>query len=812
MFATVISDLRLGLRLTRKTPGLSAAAILTIALGVGLVTQTYSTVDGSVIRGLNVPGADRLVHVNERIPSLDRTNDQMPLRVFLDLRRQQTVFEDVAAGYESSFNLAGEGAPPERVRGDVESANALALIGVPPLMGRVFRQGEDATDAPPRIVLSHRLWKNRFAGDPAVVGKTIRVNGEATEIIGVMPEGFRFPFDEDAWMTLRLDPATMSRDAWRVDVFAKVRGGVTPKAVSSDLEEVARWMGNTYPTDAQPSTFFTEPYAERYMPRQIADVLFLMLAATFGVLLIACANVANLLLARATVRSREVAVRTALGANRVRVVRQLFSEALVLAILGGVLGGVLAWVGAVAMDRAIVDIEKPYWIMVRMDGTALAFAIGMTLLASVAAGTIPAIRASGMQVGELLKDEGRGSSSLRVSRISAALVVGQIAVSGGLLLAAGLMVKSLTNLRKVDLGFEPQGVLTGRVTLPRADYPTAADRRRFFRELEDRLQAEPGVESSTLASTLPSLGASRWALSVEGESYPQERDHPIANGAVVTDGFFRTMKVSVLRGRDFQPGEVWDPSDPVAIVNQSCARKIFGGRDPLGRRVRLGGSASSFPWVRIVGIVPDIHIGGGVGGIGDDRVPPEEIYLPPAAYDVQSMAAAVRTRGAPDAMAPRLRAVVSSLDPNLPVYGLESMPRAIESATWFFGLFGSLFAIFGIAALFMAAVGLYGVMAFSVNQRRHEVGVRMALGAGPREIMHMVLRRGAGQVGLGLLLGLGLGMLMARPLSVVTFGVRLGDPAVYLIVVGTLIAVGILACVIPGRSAARTDPVEAIRT
>ena len=280
---------------------------------------------------------------------------------------------------------------------------------------------------------------------------------------------------------------------------------------------------------------------------------------------------------------------------------------------------------------------------------------------------------------------------------------------------------------------------------------------------------------------------------------------------MVTDGFFRTMKVSVLRGRDFRPGEVWDPSDPVAIVNQSFARKIFGSRDPLGQRVRLGGTTSSFPWVRIVGVVPDVHIGGGVGGIGDDRVPPEEVYMTPGAYDVRSMSVAVRARGAPEGMAPRLRAVVSSMDPDLPLYDVESMPRAIESATWFFGLFGSLFVIFGISALFMAAVGLYGVMAFSVNQRRQEVGVRMALGAGPHEIMTMVLRRGALQVGLGLVLGLGLGILMARPLSVVTFGVRLDDPTVYLLVVGTLVAVGLLACFIPGRAAARTDPVEAMR-
>jgi putative ABC transport system permease protein len=811
MLASLFSDLRFAMRMLRKTPGLSAAAILTIGLGVGLVTQTFSSVYGTVLRGPAVPNRHRLVHVNERIPSLDRTDDEMPLLVYLDLRRQQTVFDDLGAGYEANLNLAGEGSPPERVRGDVESANALALLGVPPLLGRVFRAGEDAPDAPPRIVISYRLWQTRFVGDPSVVGRTIRVNGEATEIIGVMPKGFRFPFDEDAWTTLRLDPAKMGRADWRVDVFGRTRAGVPPQAVGADMDRIARWLSDTYPRDVKPATFPVEPYTERYMPRQIAEVLFLELVATFGVLLIACANVTNLLLARSAVRYREVAIRTALGAKRSRLVGQLFAEASVLALLGGALGTLLAWAGALAMDHAIVSIQKPYWIMVRMDGRALAFSLGMTLLATLAAGTIPALRASGTGVGEVLKDEGRGSSSLRVSRLSAALVVGQITVSGAILLAAGLMVKSLVNLRNVHLGFEPTGVLVGTVTLPAADYPDSGERLRFFQDLQERLRAEPGAESVALASGLPSLGAEQWAVAVEGKSYPEDRDYPVTNGSVVTDGFFETMKVGVLRGRAFHPGEVWDASDPVAVVNQSLAHKLFGGGDPVGRHIRIGRGASTAPWLRIVGVVPDLHIGGGVGGIGDDRVPPEELYVPPATMAYRTLNVAVRTRGAPAAFAPRLRAVVSGLDPNLPVYGVAPMPRAIQTATWFFGLFGTVFVIFGVTALIMASVGLYGIMAFSVNQRRQEMGVRMAVGAGPRQIMAIVLRRGAAQVGVGVVLGLGLGFLMARPLSVVTFGVSLTDPAVYLAIVGTLVLVGLLACVVPARSAMKTDAVETLR-
>ncbi|HZD04357.1 MAG TPA: FtsX-like permease family protein, partial [Longimicrobiales bacterium] len=576
-------------------------------------------------------------------------------------------------------------------------------------------------------------------------------------------------------MTNRQDPASMGRrDGSWVEVFGRRKPGVTMESARADLDRVARTLEARFPEANAGVRFDVLPYAERYMPRQITATLLLMLGAAFGVLLIACANVANLLLARASLRTREVAIRRAMGADRGRVVRQLLVEALVLAAVGGALGVGLAWVGIDIFNAALQDIQRPYWVDIRLDAPALLFALGMTLLATVVAGTIPAIRASGVGVGEILKDEGRGSSSFRMGRFSTALVVGEIAVSCGLLVAAGFMIESVVNLRTADLGFHAERVLTGRVALFEADYPTRSDREQFFRTFEERLEAEPGVTSAALASDLPGLGASRWTVSVDGEAYPSDHDYPVSNGSAITSGFFRTLGVPILRGRDFTPSEAWSPADPVAIVNQSFVREVLHGREPLGTRVRIGGEGSELPWVRIVGVVPDLQVGGGVGGIGDDQVDPEQLYVPAAAADARFLSAVVSTAGPPAALAGRLRAIVADMDPDLPVYRLGPMDEAIEEATWAFGLFGSLFTIVGMAALFMAAVGLYGVMAFSVARRRQEMGVRMALGAGPRKILGLVLRRGGVQLAVGTMLGLALGYGIGRPLSVMTYGVDLG--------------------------------------
>jgi putative ABC transport system permease protein len=809
--ATLLSDLRFGARMLLNTPGLSLVAVLTVALGVGLTTHAYSAVDGTVLRGLPVPDEDRLMFVSESIERLGVSGSSLPLADFTDLRASRKAFEDLAAYVQRTANLAGEEAPPERVGVALVSANALSLVGVPPLLGRVFEAGEDRPDAPPRIVLSYRLWQNRFAGDPSIVGKTIRVNSEATEVMGVMPDGFHFPFAEAAWMPLRLDPDAPARRSNFVDVFGRLAPRVTEQTAVASLEAVALDLERIHPDDNQGVRFEIRPFAERYMPSQIAAVMILMLAATFGVLLIACANVANLLLARASIRSREVAIRTALGASRLRVIRQLLAETFVIAAVGGALGVGLAALGLHFFNAAILDIEKPYWIDPRLDAPALLFAFGVTLVASLTAGTLPALRATGAGLGTALRDEARGSSSRTLGRLSASLVVGELAVSCGLLIAAGFMIQSIVNLNSVDLGFEPEPVLTGWVALSETDYPTAQDRRAFFEALEERLEAEPGVTSATLTTSLPALGGSQWRVTVEGRAYPADRDVPITFGSVVTRGFFETMGVQLTRGRDFAPAEVWDATEPVAIVNESFARRIVGEADPIGARVRIGLATSSLPWMRIVGVVPDLHVGGGVGGIGDDRLPPQYLYVTPAVLDRGYFAAAVRTAGRPSALAPRLRAILGELDSDLPVSDLATMPDAISASTWSFGLFGSLFTIFGVAALFMATVGLYGVMAFSVAQRRQEMGVRMALGATPSQIMGMVLRRGTGQLALGAGIGIGVGVLLAKPLTFVTYGVSLADPILYLVIVCTLGAAGLLACLVPARTATRSDPVAAMR-
>ena len=812
MMTTLFADLRFGLRMLIKTPLLSLTAILTVGLGVGLTTHTFSSVYGSILRGLPVPGEDRLMHIDANRLELGIESMEMSIHDFQDLREEQTSFEDVAAFYQGTVNLAGEEGPPERFAGAFVSANALSHLSVPPLMGRTFLPGEDDPDASPVIVLGHHVWRNRFGSDPSIVGKSIRVNGESTEIIGVMQEGFRFPFSEDVWLTHRMDVAALPRGAGEdLDAYGRLKEGVSLEAARAELDAIALRIAQRFPETNEGVGLGAQPYEQRYMPPEIRAVLWVMLASTLGVLLIACANVANLLLARASVRAREVAIRTAMGASRFRVVRQLMVESAILAILGGALGlGMSAW-GVQVYNSFTADIYRPYWLDVRMDLPVLLFTVAVTAVAAVAAGMLPALRASGVEIGEILKDESRGSSSLRLGRFSTMLVVTEIALSCALLVGAGLMIKSVMNLGDVELGFEPQGVMTGSIGLYEADYPDAESRDRFFTLLKERLEREPGVESAALGTHLPAMGAFMYYLAVEGETYATDADYPAGYATVVTHDYFRTFGVDLTQGRDFGPLETRVGGDPVVIVNQTFADRYLGGSDVLGRRIRWGISTSQEPWLTVIGVVGDMHVGGGVGGLGNDRMSPERIYLPKGLYDHRYFSMAIRTQGPPAAMAGRLREIVAELDPNLPVYDLTPLDQAIEAATWAFALFGMLFTIFGASALFLAAVGLYGVMAFSVTQRRQEMGVRMALGAERTSILRLVLGRGLVQLVVGIGLGLALGAAMERPMRYVLYGVDAGDLTVYGSIVVTLLAAGLLACILPAHAATRADPVEAMR-
>jgi predicted permease len=545
------------------------------------------------------------------------------------------------------------------------------------------------------------------------------------------------------------------------------------------------------------------------MPAQIVSVLWVMLLAVFGVLLIACFNVANLLLARSTVRAREVAVRSALGADRGRIIRQLILEAAMLAVAGGLLGIALASVGVDAFNASILDIEKPYWIDIRLDGPAVLFTLALIAFTSLAAGVLPAIRASGGKIHEILQDESRGSSGLRLGRFSNALVVGEIALSCALLVAAGMMIKSVVNVNRIDVGFQEEGIFTARLGLFDADYPDDDARRGFFDRLLEELRSDPESVAAGLTTTLPALGSGTTRIAIEGQTYPDERDQPIVSSVAVTPGYLDALGISVDDGRDFEVGDR-EGSVPVAIVNRSFAERHFGTGSPLERRFRAGQDG---PWLTIVGVMPDVHIGsGGVGGLSTGPEMTDQYFTPIAQTPgVRFVSLAIRTRGEPGAFSSRAQEAASRVDSSLPLYWMRTMEESIATSTWVFIIFGSLFTIFGAAALFLAAVGLYGVMAFSVGRRTQEMGIRMAMGAGTRTIFGLVLKKGMVQLAAGAAIGLALGALMARPLAFVFYDVRPSDPFVYAAIVVTMAAAGLAACVVPARRATRVELVEALR-
>jgi putative ABC transport system permease protein len=802
-----LTDLKYGFRMLLKTPGLTLVSVLTIALGVGLTTHAFSSVYGSVIRGLPFDEGTKLARLSEEIVASGDRGGGIPYLDVLDFRERQTVFRGLAAFNGGTVNIADEGNPPERYNGAFVSANLFEQVDGVPLMGRVFNPSEDAGLGDPVVILGHDVWQNRYAGDPAIVGRTVRANGVQSTVVGVMPEGFHFPFQEDVWLPLGIDPAQSVRGVGRVAVVGRLLEGVSMEQADVQMDQLAARLAAEYPDTNEGVSVWVQSYEDSVMPPAIVAALWTMLLAVFGVLVIACFNVTNLLLARATVRSREVAVRSALGAARGRIVSQLLVEAGLIAFLGGVVGVALAWVGIEAFNAVIVDIERPYWIDVRLDGPAMAFTVVVTAFAALAAGTVPALRASGAKLQQVLQDESRGTSSFRIGRFSTALVIGEIALSCALLVSAGMMVKSVMNLQALDLGFDGRQIFTARLGLFDTDYPDQESRWRFYDRLVEDLEAEAGVEVAALTTTLPATGAGSLRIALEGAVYPETQDHPLSYRAMITPGYFRALGLEVIEGRDFDARDVAGSMD-VALVNASFARTHYGTDSPLGQRFR---ATQVDPWMTIVGVVPDVFIGGGGPGFGQAAERNEQYYRPISQTDIRFVSLVVRTRDDPAAFGATAQAVVSRIDASLPIYFVRTMQETIEAGTWGYGLFGSLFTIFGIVALFLAAVGLYGVMAFSVSRRTQEMGVRMAMGAEARNILGLVLGKGMRQLGLGALIGLALGALLVQPMRILFYEVRPSDPLVYGAIVITLGLAGLLACLVPAHRATRVQLVDALR-
>ena len=804
-------DFRYGLRMLGKTPGQTAAAVLALGLGIGLTAAMFSIVYGIVLRGLPLPDSERLIHLENQNLSRDQKSLEVGLHDFLDWRAQQKSFTDLAAFESTTFTLSGDAsgnARPERIEGGFVTANLFDLLGAKPARGRSFLPGEDQPGAPRVAMLSWEIWQKRYGGDPRILGRTVRLNAEPATVVGIMPPKFAFPFNEKAWAPLPIDPTKHKRgEGDTYEVVGRLKPGVTLEAARTEIRGISKRLAAQYPDTNAGVDASVKPLMEEFIPAEVSSLLYLMLAGVFCVLLIACLNVANLMLARASSRTRELAIRSALGAGRRRVLVQILAESFMIAALGAGLGLGLAYLGVAGFNRAIVPTEPPYWLFIELDALAVWFTLGLALIAGFASGLFPAFQASKADVNEVLKDEGRGSSSLRLGWFSRSIVVAEIAFSCLLLVMAGLMVKSVIQVRGADAGIDTQNLLTFRVPLFEAAYPTQSRRIRTYEAILDRLDGKPGVSAVAATTALPYNGTGTDSYAVEGRAYAKANDLPQARLQTISPGFFSMFGVRLLDGRDFSRLDR-ESSEPVAIVNASFAAKVFPGRPPgeaLGRRIRLGrGTEGS--WRRIVAVVPDL------GMNGFQKEDPQGIYLPLGqSPDDQRMSYVVRTPNNPLALTDMARAQVMAVDKDLPIYFVQTMEESIEKSRFFFDLFSTLFAIFGAAALLLASVGIYAVVSFSVGQRTQEIGVRVALGAAPSRVMRLLLGQGARQLLVGLAVGLPVSFLAAQVLTQFLFEVRPGDPTVFSAVPLALGLVTLFACFLPAQRALKADPMVAFR-
>ncbi len=805
----LLTDLRSGVRMLVKYPTLSIVAIVTLGLGIGLSTTVFCVVNGGLFKGLPFPDADRIVAVVGTNPAQNQPRQPISVQDLAVWKQRQTSFEKFGVYNFLPMNLSTEEGRPERFSGGLLTVEAFEALGVQPLYGRGFRDGDDRIGAEPLVLLGYDLWRDRYGSSQDIIGKTIKANGVQRTVIGIMPETFAFPIRESLWAPLALDPTAKPRGQGpSYQVIARLKPGVSLAQAWVQATTIASQLASEFPQTNRGIGADVMPYAKTILGPEIYGLLYTMLGAGIGVLLIACVNVSNLLVARASLRRREVAVRMALGAGRHRVVRQHLTEVLVLATAGGAIGILLSIFGMRWFTQALSVNPPPFWITFDLDYRVLLFVLGLIVLASVFAGTLPAMHAARVSAGAALKDDSRSSTSARLGRFSSGLVVVEMAVSCGLLIAAGLMIKSVVQLKNVQMPFAIDNVLTARVDLPPAAYPDSPASIRFFEQLLPRLGEVPGVEAATLSDGLPAAGNGSITVQIEGKAYPQNADYPLAREGIVTAGYFGTFQTSLLSGREFTPADV-ATGQPVAIVNESFARTHFPSIDPLGRQMKRIRPNAKEPWLTIVGVVPDLLM----EGIGNNNASPVGYYIPIAQSDVANgVRIAVRTRGEPSAVTPLVRSAVMSLDPDLAIYEISTLRRVIDRQTWFYTVFGTFFMAFGFCALFLAAAGLYGVMSFAVTQRTREMGVRSALGAQGVQLILLVMRKSVVQLAIGLALGLGLALVASGALQPVLYHVNPRDSSVFAGVIATLAVASLIASFLPARRVTKIDPMLALAT
>jgi len=817
---TLWDDLQYGGRLLLRSPAFTLIAVATLALGIGANTAIFGIVNAVVLRPLPYPNQQQLVNVWETDNNRKIKHGSVPPGDFFDWRAQNQVFQGISAFQFDVFNLTGAG-EPEQVWGGRVSANFFDLFGLKPIVGRTFRPDEEQPGHERVVIISHAIWARHFASDPNVVGHSVTINDNPYTLIGVLPADFNLlglSRQFEVWVPLALSPGDIRRDNPSLVIFARLKPDVTIARANLDMDDISHRLSMQYPATNQ-GVGTSVVSMKELMRRGFGNPLLLLLASVGLVLLIACANVANLLLARAAGRGKEVAIRSTLGAGRLRLVRQLLTESVLLGLVGGAAGLLVGYGGlkilpAILPPAGGID-EIPRINMAGISGTVFAFTIGVAILTGIIFGLAPAFQFSQTNLAESLKEGGRSSTGgvkRRLTRNLLAIV--EVGLSLVLLVGAGTLVRSLRSLLNSNPGFNPKNVLSMQVWLPESHHPGTAQTREFFQQLIERMRAIPGVNAASAINFLPLTSWSDFTnFDIAGRPSPPPRHEFVAQYRIIDSRYFQTMQVPLIRGRYFTDGDN-QGAQSVAIVNQTLARQYWANQEAIGQRVRIHLQESksvpwrpgaSDAWLTIVGMVADTN----------ERKPGDqsegELYLPYLQTPSRMMRIVLRTGGRPESLASAARQAAQTIDPNQPVTEVQSMEQLVSASISSESLNAILLTFFAALAVILAGIGIYGVISYGVQQRTHEIGIRLALGAQPRDVLRLIVRQGVRLALIGILIGLGAAFGLIRVLSVAMFGIKSIDLPSSIIAVVVLFLVAFFACYIPARRATRVDPVQALR-
>jgi len=804
----LLQDLKFGIRTMVGSPGFTLVALATIALGIGANTAIFSVVNTVLLRPLPYQDPARLVVLWEKQEQINQESPSLP--DFIDWRDRDQSFEQMAVARRDNVNLTGTG-DPERLVVRQVSANFFSTLGVTPALGRAFSSDEEQSKSPV-VVLSNSLWKRRFGSDSSLIGKPVTLYDSTFTVVGVLPPSFQFYTPADVFVPISFMPDRLKEareEHGGVVAIARLKPGVSLSQAQSEMDGIAANLEQQYPkTNKTVKTLIRPIYLD--MVGDVRPSLLVLLGAVGFVLLIACANVANLLLARAAARQKEIAIRTALGASRFRVVRQLLTESVALSLTGGVLGLFLAMWGADLL-LTIIPNNVPWVTEITLDRNVLLFTIGASLMTGIIFGLAPAVHGSRVDLNETLKEGGRGSTSGR-QRARSFLVISEVALALILLIGAGLMLKTFSRLQQIDAGYNPEHLLTTMLSVSPVKYSDGGKTRALFKQLEQRIETMPGVEAASFTTSIPLVGATVTAVLLDGEQFTTYGDQRLTVQSSVGSGYFKTMGIPLLKGRGFSEQET-DKTPLVAVIDENMAKGLFPDRDPIGEHLVLNEGTIRF---EIVGVVAHIkHLSWEADAESRVRFQmytnynqiPDQFF----AQVTRTMSLVIRTNSDPMSLAAALRSRILDVDKDQPIYNVKPMDQLISSSISQQRFAMMLLAVFGGVAIVLAVVGIYGVTSYSVTQRSHEIGIRMALGARRKDVLNLVVGYGLKLVGIGVVIGLTGAFALTRLMSTLLFGVSATDPIVFIVTTIALAGAAILASFIPARRATRVDPMVALR-